>query len=90
MLKKYHHVIYELRCQIYILEDKGNSSAAISRALNVHKSTISGEFKRNTDKSSCCYQKTREMATKGPLNGPLNLLCTSKFKGPFSRAKKHI
>ena len=64
MSKKYHHLTYELGYQICILKDRGSSYAAISRALNVHQSTISREFKRNSSKSNYCYKKAQEMATK--------------------------
>ena len=37
----------EQRYHIYVLKNTGHSQAAIAKAVGVHKSTTSREFKRN-------------------------------------------
>lgn len=63
MPKGYHHLTYETRCQIYILLQRGDSQAQISRQLNVHKSTISREISRNSGKH-CYGHKLADAKTK--------------------------
>ncbi|MDR2539339.1 MAG: helix-turn-helix domain-containing protein [Chlamydiales bacterium] len=46
MSKSYHHQIYDQRCQIYILKDRGDSASAIAKILKVHHSTIKVESLR--------------------------------------------
>lgn len=49
MAKSYRHLTYEQRCQIYILNKRGDSFSQIARIIGVHRSTISRELKRNID-----------------------------------------
>jgi IS30 family transposase len=47
-LKKYKQLTLEQRYQIYALKKEGLGQGAIARNLEVNKSTISREIKRNT------------------------------------------
>lgn len=47
-MKGYHHLNYELRCQIYALNKRGLSHRNTATQLGVHHSTISREIKRNS------------------------------------------
>ncbi|WP_350339774.1 helix-turn-helix domain-containing protein, partial [Candidatus Rhabdochlamydia sp. W815] len=47
MPKGYHHLTYDQRCQIYILQARGDTASSIATILKVHHSTISRELKRN-------------------------------------------
>lgn len=47
MSEDYHHLTYEQRCQLYILKKRGDSPTSIARALDVHRSTIYRELRRN-------------------------------------------
>ena len=47
MPKGYHHLTYEKRCQIAILKESGCSDSTIAERLNVDRSTIYRELKRN-------------------------------------------
>ena len=38
MTKRYHHLTYEQRCQIYILKKRGDSNTTIAKELEVHRS----------------------------------------------------
>ncbi|QYF49367.1 hypothetical protein RHABOEDO_001691 [Candidatus Rhabdochlamydia oedothoracis] len=38
--KGYHHLTYDQRCQIYILQARGDTSSSIATILKVHHSTI--------------------------------------------------
>ena len=52
MARHYRHLTYKERCQIEILKASGDSPAQIARALSVHRSTITREFKRNSTNHS--------------------------------------
>lgn len=49
MSKNYKHLTYEQRCQIFILKERGEIPARIAEALNVDRSTIIREIRRNGD-----------------------------------------
>ena len=49
MPKGYHHLTDSQRCQIYTLNDRGDSQNSISTFLHVDKSTISRELTRNSN-----------------------------------------
>jgi IS30 family transposase len=46
--KKYKQLDFRKRCQIYGLWKAGYNQTEIAKEIGVHKSTISREFKRNT------------------------------------------
>jgi IS30 family transposase len=47
MAKGYHHLTYGQRCHIAALRGSGVSITEIARQLDVHKSSISRELRRN-------------------------------------------
>ena len=67
MLKNYHHLTNDLRCQIYILKRRGESVEQISKELGVHRSTIYRELKRNSGKRGYRYKQANEKALKRRL-----------------------
>lgn len=58
----YHHLTYAERCQIYVLKKRGDSFSSIATLLNVHRSTISRELKRNTGRKGYRFIQAQEMA----------------------------
>ena len=78
MLKNYHHLTNDLRCQIYILKRRGESVTQISKELGVHRSTIYRELKRNSGKRGYRYKQANEKALK-------RRLCASKRKRKMTR-----
>ena len=48
MSADYRHLSYEQRCQIETLKKRGDSVKFIARMLNVDKSTVYRELKRNS------------------------------------------
>lgn len=44
----YHHLTNEQRCQLYTLMKRGDSKSTIAKELNVHRSTIYKELRRNS------------------------------------------
>ena len=64
MPRGYHHLAYAERCQIYVLKKRGDSLSSIAKLLNVHRSTVSRELKRNTGQKSYRFKQAQEMADK--------------------------
>jgi len=62
MPKGYHHLTYALRCQIYILKDRGDSPSSIAKALSVHPSTIGRELERNKGGKGYRHHQAQEKA----------------------------
>ncbi|KAG6558651.1 Helix-turn-helix domain [Candidatus Rhabdochlamydia oedothoracis] len=60
--KGYHHLTYDQRCQIYILQARGDTSSSIATILKVHHSTISRELKRNKGQRGYRHQQAQEKA----------------------------
>ncbi|WP_220017494.1 helix-turn-helix domain-containing protein [Candidatus Rhabdochlamydia oedothoracis] len=60
--KGYHHLTYDQRCQIYILQARGDTSSSIANILKVHHSTISRELKRNKGQRGYRHQQAQEKA----------------------------
>src|SRR3990167_9805567 len=48
MPRGYHHLTYSQRCQLSVLNERGESISEIARTLGVHRSTISRELERNS------------------------------------------
>lgn len=61
-MKKYHHLTYEQRCQIYALKKRHLSQTEIARELGVHASTISREFQRNTGKNGYRFKQAQRLS----------------------------
>jgi len=62
MARKYSHLTYEQRCQIYALKERGDSVTAIAQALGVHYSTIFRELNRNKGERGYRYKQAQEKA----------------------------
>jgi transposase, IS30 family len=58
----YQHLTYEKRCQICALKQRGDSLAQIARQLQIHKSTVSRELRRNSDQKGYCCKQAEERA----------------------------
>ena len=58
----YHHLTKYLRCQIYTLKKRGDSISTIAKELNIHKSTVSRELKRNAGMKGYRYKQAHEKA----------------------------
>ena len=62
MTKSYEHLTREKRCQIYILNERGDSPAEIARIIGVDPSTISRELKRNSGVQGYHYEEANQKA----------------------------
>ena len=78
MPKGYHHLTYDLRCQIYILKDRGDLPPAIARALKVDPSTIRRELKRNKGGKGYRHQQAQEKAVSRRNSKP-NIKVTAQI-----------
>lgn len=64
MPKGYHHLTYDLRCQIFSLMKSGLSQNKIAKQLLVSQSTISREFIRNSGGKGYRYIQAHKKAEK--------------------------
>jgi IS30 family transposase len=64
MPKGYHHLTKEQRCQLYILKSIGKSTDNIAGTLQVHRSTLYRELKRNKGTRGYKHQQAQEKATE--------------------------
>jgi transposase, IS30 family len=64
MPKGYHHLTYEERCQIYTLLKRGDSHSSIAEQLDVHRSTIFRELKRNTGRKGYRFRQAQEITNE--------------------------
>lgn len=62
MSKDHHHLTKEQRCQLYLLNKRGDSKKNIAKELGVHRSSIYRELKRNTVGGEYCYKQAHEKA----------------------------
>ena len=62
MPKGYHQLTYDVRSQIFILKDRGDSNRSIARTLNIHHSTVDRELKRNSGKKGYQYKQAQKKA----------------------------
>jgi len=60
----YHHLNKEKRCQLYTLIRRGDPITIVSNELEVDRSTIYRELKRNRGKRGYRYQQAQEKALK--------------------------
>ena len=67
MTKDYHHLTQFQRCQIATLKESGFSQTEIAKRINVHKSSVSRELKRNT--SPCTLQASSVCGSRPPVQG---------------------
>ena len=87
MLKGYHHLTRDERCQIYALKKSGESLSSIAKLLNVHRSTICRELQRNTGQKGYRFnqaqEKTserRQLASRTPIKMDEMVIATVKEK----------
>jgi IS30 family transposase len=59
-MKKYHQLTQEQRYTIYILWKESYSQSAIARFINVHKSTVSRELRRNSGLKGYRYKQAHK------------------------------
>jgi transposase, IS30 family len=62
MAKGYRHLTYEDRCQIYALKKSGMSHADIAHQLDVDKSTITREIRRNSGDRGYRYKQAHQLS----------------------------
>jgi IS30 family transposase len=62
MPKGYHHLNRDKRCQLHTLLKRGDSISFIAKELQVDKSTIHREIKRNRGKRGYRYKQAQEKA----------------------------
>ncbi len=61
-MRQYTQFIQEQRYQIYALTKAGHNQTEIARILEVHKSTISRELRRNRGLRGYCPQQAERLA----------------------------
>ena len=64
MPKGYHHLTRDQRCQLYTLKGNGESTKNIAVTLEVHRSALYRELKRNTGLKGYRYQQAQERASE--------------------------
>jgi IS30 family transposase len=62
MSEDYHHLTRDQRCQLYTLKRRGDSISVIANELEVHRSTIYRELKRNTGQRGYRFKQANEKA----------------------------
>lgn len=67
MTKGYHQLTYEQRCQLYILNKRGDAPARIAVELGIHRSTVYRELIRNRGKRGYRYKQAHSTATQRRL-----------------------
>lgn len=86
MKSTYQQLTYEQRCQIYTLKKTGLSQRAIAKEIEVHQSTISREFSRNTGNCGYRYRQAHDKAVERrkkacrPLKMTLGLIALIEAK----------
>ena len=63
MPKGYHHLTRDTRCQIDTLKKRGDSVLSIAKFLNIHRSTVYRELKRNTGQRGYRHKQAHEKAS---------------------------
>ncbi len=66
-MKAYVQLTQEQRYQIYALKKMGHNQTEIAQVLEVHKSTISRELRRNEGRRGYCPQQAHRLALKRRL-----------------------
>lgn len=62
MSNGYHHLNRDKRCQLYTLMKRGDSIALIAKELQLDRSIIHREIKRNCGKRGYRYKQAQEKA----------------------------
>ncbi len=60
MPKGYHHLTKDTRCQLYTSMKRGDSAHIMAKELNIHRSTVYREFKRNSGLRGYRYKQAHE------------------------------
>lgn len=68
MPEGYHHLTRDQRCQIYALKKRGDSASTIANELEVHRSSIYRELKRNTGQRGYRPKQANRRALKRRLS----------------------
>lgn len=80
MPKGYHHLTYDQRCQIQTLKKRGDSINNIAQILNVHRSTIYREMKRNSVNGNYEYhQANKKSSDRRHVANTQNIKMTSEL-----------
>ncbi len=64
MTKIYAHLTLVIRSQISLLWSNGSTQSSIARTLNLHKSTVSRELKRNSVSGTYSPQRAHNIALR--------------------------
>src|SRR3990167_570201 len=59
MPKGFKHLTYEQRCQIYTLNERGDSFNQIAKAINVDPTTVGREINRNSGRRGYRYKQAQ-------------------------------
>lgn len=93
MPRGYHHLTYDARCQIFALKQSGASLSQIARQLEVDKSTVSREIKRNVGQkgyrftqADACARERRIVASCHPrkMDSAMTLIIIEKLHEQWS------
>ena len=63
MPKGYHHLTRDTRCQLYTLMKRGDSALIMAKELNIHRSTLYREVKRNSGLRGYRYKQAHEKSS---------------------------
>jgi transposase, IS30 family len=63
MPEGYHHLTKYTRCQLYALMKRGDSALTMAKELNIHRSTVYRELKRNSGLRGYRYKQAHEKAS---------------------------
>ena len=64
MPKGHHHLTRDMRCQLYTLMKRGDSALIIAQELNIHRSTIYKELKRNSGPRGYRHKQAHKKASE--------------------------
>lgn len=70
MPKGYHQLTYDVRCQIFILKDSGDSNRTIANKLKIDHTTVGRELKRNSGKQGYRYKQAQAKAESRRAHSP--------------------
>ena len=69
----YKQLTYEQRCQIGALKKRGDRDSAIARQLDVHRSTINREHKRNGSEHGYSHEEAQRKFSRRKFHRPYKL-----------------
>lgn len=68
MPKGYHHLTRDTRCQLYALIKRGDTALIMAEALNIHRSTVYRELKRNSGLRGYRPEQAHQKSTQRRLS----------------------